>query len=198
MAVRSFFKLQGVALAGNYRFSRCIRLQRKIFKNRSFVVTQSHFCTQNTALSAGEIEVKYEKGLPTLFVPLPSRREVCQFTLRPISNTSGDFVSYLQTEDHGIDRVTAYSPEGTRIAQSTLIDILLQKNFEFVINDQKYSVNADASVKGLREHATDLGEVKTLVPQLFSTLSVEQHQLHQEKEHLSKLEELKSELEPME
>ena len=59
-----------------------------------------------------EIELHFENGLPSLLVPLPSRREVCQFTLRPVSNTLGDFISYLQTEDHGIDRVVAFSSGG--------------------------------------------------------------------------------------
>lgn len=45
-------------------------------------------------------------------VPLPSRRERCRFTLRPISNTVGDFLAMLCHEDHGIDRVAVSSLGG--------------------------------------------------------------------------------------
>ena len=47
----------------------------------------------------------YSRGLPQITVPLPSRREKCRFTLKPISNTVGDFIGQLHTEDRGIDRV---------------------------------------------------------------------------------------------
>lgn len=56
-----------------------------------------------------EIQVKYENGLPVFIVPLPSRNELCQFTLRPVNNTLGDFIRCLQEEDYGIDRVSAYN-----------------------------------------------------------------------------------------
>lgn len=46
-------------------------------------------------------------------VPLPSRRERCRFTLRPISNTVGDFLAMLCHEDHGIDRVAVSSLGGS-------------------------------------------------------------------------------------
>lgn len=37
-------------------------------------------------------------------VPLPSRREKCMFTLKPVSHTVGDFLQMLMQEDKGIDR----------------------------------------------------------------------------------------------
>ncbi|KAF4520367.1 hypothetical protein B566_EDAN007902 [Ephemera danica] len=52
-----------------------------------------------------EVTVEYSRGLPVVTVPLPSRRERCRFTLRPISHTVGDFQSMLAREDRGIDRV---------------------------------------------------------------------------------------------
>ena len=55
------------------------------------------------------MRVQYSNGLPQLFIPLPSRREVCQFTLRPISNSVGDLLQGIQTEDQGVDRVAVYT-----------------------------------------------------------------------------------------
>jgi hypothetical protein len=51
------------------------------------------------------ITVHYSRGLPVVTVPLPSRKERCRFTLRPISHSVGDFQEMLRNEDKGIDRV---------------------------------------------------------------------------------------------
>jgi len=60
-----------------------------------------------------EVTVEYFRGLPQVTVPLPSRRERCRFTLRPISNTVGDFLAMLCHEDRGIDRVAVSSLGGS-------------------------------------------------------------------------------------
>lgn len=84
--------------------------------------------------------VEYNRGLPQLTVPLPSRRERCRFTLKPISNTVGDFIDMLKKEDKGVDRVVALTMDGTRIASSNTIEHLLSENFKLVINDNTYKV----------------------------------------------------------
>lgn len=60
-------------------------------------------------LALAEIDVKYEHGFATLSVPLPSRRERCQFTLLPATQTLNDLVSFLEQEDKGTDYVAVYS-----------------------------------------------------------------------------------------
>ena len=65
--------------------------------------------------------VVYQNGLPVISVNLPSRRERCQFTLKPISDSVGVFLQQLQAEDRGIDRVAIYSA-GTVVYK--LIDLL--------------------------------------------------------------------------
>ena len=57
-----------------------------------------------------DVTVVYQNGLPVISVRLPSRRERCQFTLKPISDSVGVFLRQLQEEDRGIDRVAIYSP----------------------------------------------------------------------------------------
>lgn len=47
----------------------------------------------------------YQRGLPVITLPLPSRREKCRFTLRPVSSTVGNFIADVQREDRGIDRI---------------------------------------------------------------------------------------------
>jgi len=65
--------------------------------------------------------VVYQNGLPVISVNLPSRRERCQFTLKPISDSVGVFLQQLQAEDRGIDRVAIYSA-GTAVYKS--VDLL--------------------------------------------------------------------------
>lgn len=59
--------------------------------------------------SLAEVTVVYQNGLPVISVSLPSRRERCQFTLKPLSDCVGVFLQQLQAEDRGIDRVAIYS-----------------------------------------------------------------------------------------
>lgn len=65
-----------------------------------------------------EVTVMYQNSLPVISVRLPSRREHCQFTLKPLTDSVGVFLQQLQAEDRGIDRVAIYST-GTTTHAST-------------------------------------------------------------------------------
>jgi hypothetical protein len=69
------------------------------------------------------VDVRVCHGLPVLSIPLPSRQERCQFTLRPISNTLGDLVQSLQVEDKGIDRVVAFAQGQSPYVLNAALDI---------------------------------------------------------------------------
>ncbi|XP_036293686.1 calcium uniporter protein, mitochondrial isoform X2 [Pipistrellus kuhlii] len=66
---------------------------------------------RNGMAGSYDVTVVYQNGLPVISVRLPSRRERCQFTLKPISDSVGVFLRQLQEEDRGIDRVAIYSPD---------------------------------------------------------------------------------------
>uniref|UniRef100_A0A2R9B9G7 Calcium uniporter protein n=1 Tax=Pan paniscus TaxID=9597 RepID=A0A2R9B9G7_PANPA len=100
-----------------------------------------------------DVTVVYQNGLPVISVRLPSRRERCQFTLKPISDSVGVFLRQLQEEDRGIDRVAIYSPDGVRVAASTGIDLLLLDDFKLVINDLTYHVRPPKREMGFRHVA---------------------------------------------
>lgn len=76
-----------------------------------------------------EVTVRYIRGLPHVTVPLPSRNEKCQFALRPISHSVGDFLQMLLAEDKGIDRAAVLNEDGTRIAAACSIENLLNSDF---------------------------------------------------------------------
>eukprot|EP00064_Thunnus_orientalis_P002593 superscaffoldBa00000195_g2600 len=157
-----------------------------------------------TALSLGatqhdnEVTVVYQNGLPVISVSLPSRRERCQFTLKPLSDCVGVFLQQLQAEDRGIDRVAIYSTDGARVASSTGIDILLLDDFKLVINDTTHLVRPPRRELLPHEEAERLNDVKFLVQQLYTTLRIEEHQLSKERELIGRLEDLNSQLRPLE
>lgn len=73
--------------------------------------------------------VTYTRGLPQVTVPLPSRSELCQFTLRPVTHNVGDFLDMIRSEDRGIDRATILNEQGVRIASGCSIENLVAENF---------------------------------------------------------------------
>ncbi|KAM6915841.1 calcium uniporter protein, mitochondrial [Xenentodon cancila] len=145
-----------------------------------------------------EVTVVYQNGLPVISVSLPSRRERCQFTLKPLSDCVGVFLQQLQAEDRGIDRVAIYSMDGARVASSTGIDILLLNDFKLVINDTTHLVRPPRREMLPHEEAERLNDVKFLVQQLYTTLRIEDHQLTKERELIQRLEDLNSQLRPLE
>ncbi|XP_053547893.1 calcium uniporter protein, mitochondrial [Bombina bombina] len=154
------------------------------------------FCS--TAAPSDEVTVVYQNGLPVISVNLPSRRERCRFTLKPISDSVGVFLQQLQSEDRGIDRVAIYSTDGSRVAASTGIEILLLDDFKLSINDNIYHVSPPRRELLSHEDATTMNDLKTLVQQLYSALRVEEHQLTKERELNGQLEDLRGQLEPLE
>uniref|UniRef100_UPI00398F75D4 calcium uniporter protein, mitochondrial isoform X2 n=1 Tax=Pristiophorus japonicus TaxID=55135 RepID=UPI00398F75D4 len=155
------------------------------------------YCS-STLVPSNDVTVVYQNGLPVLSVNLPSRRERCQFTLRPISDSVGIFLKQLQAEDKGIDRVAIYTPDGNRIAASTGIDILLLDDFKLVINDITHYVQPPKRENLSHEDAASMNDIKMLVQQLFTTLRIEEHQLQKERELKTRVEELSAQLEPLE
>lgn len=157
-----------------------------------YVVTSADSVVPN------EVTVYYQRGLPVITVPLPSRKERCRFTLRPVTSTVADFLKDLQSEDKGIDRVIIQSTDGTRIASSTCIASLMNEDFHLTINDIVYLVKPPPLEYVPSEEAECLSSVRTRVAQLYEVLHVDQHQLNSESRLLGQMERVKEELEPLE
>ncbi|VVC25216.1 Coiled-coil domain containing protein 109, C-terminal [Cinara cedri] len=145
-----------------------------------------------------EIHVEIRRGLPRVTVPLPSRRELCQFTLRPVTNTVGDLTDMLKIEDQGVDRVVISNSDGVRIASSNTIESLMEEDFRLTVNDRVFTVKVPPHKKLTKEDIERLSGVRTLVSQLYESLNVEEHQLKKERELMAKMEALKVKLEPLE
>ncbi|XP_065164653.1 calcium uniporter protein, mitochondrial isoform X1 [Atheta coriaria] len=145
-----------------------------------------------------KVTVEYCRGLPVVTVPLPSRRERCKFTLKPITNNVGDLIAMLKNEDKGIDRVVATSMDDTRIGASNTIENLLEEDFKLIVNDHCYTVRTPKQTRITGEEAQRLSDIKTLISQLYEALNVQEHNIHTEKTITATIESLRQELMPLE
>ncbi|XP_035993482.1 calcium uniporter protein, mitochondrial [Fundulus heteroclitus] len=145
----------------------------------------------------GDVSLKHKHGRLVLEVPLPSRNEKCLFYLRPMLMTVGDLIADLQREDTGAT-ASLLAEDGQRVANTTLLDTLLEKDFQLVINEDVYSVSAPEKVIPSSEHARDLEDMKHVVHLLHAALHLPEHQLLQERQLLERLDSIKQELSPLE
>ncbi|XP_058054842.1 calcium uniporter protein, mitochondrial [Anopheles bellator] len=154
--------------------------------------------TTSSNITPEDVTVRYYRGLPHVTVPLPSRSERCQFTLRPVTHSVGDFLEMLKKEDRGIDRAAILNRDGVRIAAACSIENLMDDEFWLHLNDRQYYVKPPKREKITSEEITRLGDVQALVAQLYEALHVGEHQIQKERELHGKLEELNEKLGPLE
>ncbi|KAG8552006.1 hypothetical protein GDO81_004374 [Engystomops pustulosus] len=88
--------------------------------------------------------------------------------------------------------------DGSRVASSTGIDVLLLDDFKLSINDKIYDVRTPKRELLSHEHATTMDDVKHLVQQLHTSMHIKDFQVNREKELCSRLEQLQGQLEPHE
>ncbi|CEF60822.1 Calcium uniporter protein, mitochondrial [Strongyloides ratti] len=185
--------------------------QKKIFTVGKISIKKCClFSTQTIPIKTpqknSQINMRFEKGLPIVTVPLPSRKELCQFILRPISDNVGTLCNSLSSEDKGIDFVAAYSIDGTRIANSTSIEhLLLFDQFNLRINDFVYTVvipNNENIKNGYSlktsEKVKTLDDMKLLIASLHASLNLEDFKILREKQLLKQLEDVTIQLKPLE
>ncbi|KAF0037311.1 hypothetical protein F2P81_010185 [Scophthalmus maximus] len=156
------------------------------------------------------VSLKYKYGRLVLEVPLPSRNEKCLFFLRPMLMSVGDLIKDLQREDPGAAAsifskgmtrtklARPHSSDGEHVGSTTLIDALLDKDFQLVLNDAVYDVKAPEKVCTSSEHVMELEDMKHVVHLLHTALHMPEHHLLKERELLEKLDNLKQELTPLE
>ncbi|XP_055757187.1 calcium uniporter regulatory subunit MCUb, mitochondrial-like [Salvelinus fontinalis] len=150
----------------------------------------------STLPPATDISVQYKYGRPVLSLPLPSRSELCQFSLRPMLMTVTDFLSDIQREDPGVVTAAVLSTDGERVCSTTSIDTVLNQDFQILINSTIYRIHSPG--RESPEHSTSIDDMKTVVHMLQSALNLPEHQLLRKIQLLRRLDTLKQELEPLE
>ncbi|XP_070772281.1 calcium uniporter protein, mitochondrial-like [Enoplosus armatus] len=161
------------------------------------VLGNCHALFYSTLLPSSDVSLKYKYGRLVLEVPLPSRNEQCLFFLRPMLMSVGDLITDLQREDPGAT-ASVFSKDGERVANTTLIDALLDKDFQLVINDAVHNVCSPEKVCTSSEHAMGLEDMKHVVHLLHTALHLPEHHLLKERHLLERLDILKQELSPLE
>uniref|UniRef100_A0AAA9SJ28 Calcium uniporter regulatory subunit MCUb n=2 Tax=Bos TaxID=9903 RepID=A0AAA9SJ28_BOVIN len=152
----------------------------------------------STLVPSDEITVSYKHGLPLITLTLPSRKERCQFVVKPMLSTVGSFLQDLQNEDKGIRTAAIFTADGTEIAASTLMEILLKNDFKLVIDKITYDVQCPMKENLSSEQATEMENMKSLVYRLFTALHLEEFQKKREHHLLEKIDHLKGQLQPLE
>lgn len=150
-----------------------------------------------TASPSSDVSLRYKYDRLVLEVPLPSRNEKCLFFLRPMLMNVGDLIADLQKEDPGV-RASVLSKTGERVASSTLIETLLDKDFKLVLNDTVHDVLSPEKVAISSEHAIEIEDMKHMVHLLHTALNLPEHHLLKERQLLEKLDSLKQEISPLE
>ncbi|KAM3865479.1 calcium uniporter protein, mitochondrial-like [Diretmus argenteus] len=151
----------------------------------------------STLTPSNDASLQYRYGRLVLEVPLPSRSEKCLFFLRPMLMSVGDLIGDLQREDPGVT-AAVLSTDGERVANSTLVDSLLDNDFQLIINDTVYNVLHPEKVCASSEHAMGLDDMKHIVHLLHTALHLPDHHLLKERKLLERLDGLKQELSPLE
>ncbi|CAH6789064.1 Mcub [Phodopus roborovskii] len=155
-------------------------------------------CHYGTVMPPDEITVNYRHGLPLVTLTLPSRKERCQFVVKPMLSTVGSFLQDLQNEDKGIKTAAIITADGSEIPTSTLMDTLLMQDFKLAINKVVYDVQCHKKEKPSEEHTIEMENVKSLVHRLFTVLHVEEFHKRRERQLMAKIDHLKEELQPLE
>ncbi|XP_051021711.1 calcium uniporter regulatory subunit MCUb, mitochondrial [Acomys russatus] len=148
--------------------------------------------------SPDEITVSYRHGLPLVTLTLPSRKERCQFVVKPLLSTVGSFLQDVQNEDKGIKTAAIITADGSEIPASMLMDTLLTKDFKLVINKVPYDVRCHKTGKPSEEHMIEMENMKSLVHKLFTVFHLEEFQKKQERHLLAKIDQLQEQLRPLE
>ncbi|KAF8572466.1 hypothetical protein P879_01843 [Paragonimus westermani] len=164
-----------------------------------------HNYSTTAVVSTEPVRVVLENGLPQFYIPLPSRREICLFTVKPLQHTVGDLASFIMAEDHGVDHVAFINKNGNRIAKSNSVADLLGSDFQIVINEDRFNVDSSAIVSRFDSSGSEqLADIRMLITRLATTINADEFQLKQQRElerriedvcsHLQSLEEKKSQL----
>ena len=66
--------------------------------------------------------------------------QVCDITIKPLSETVEDFLSHIKAEDGGITSATVYSKDGNKMSMTTTMDHVLLSDFDLDINGIKYNI----------------------------------------------------------
>ncbi|XP_066429923.1 calcium uniporter regulatory subunit MCUb, mitochondrial isoform X2 [Eleutherodactylus coqui] len=183
-------------LAGLWgRLPRAAGYQAGNIRHRLQLCTGIFYSTQPPS---SDVTVQYNHGLPVITLTLPSRNERCNFTIKPMTTTVGQFFRDIQKEDQGIDKLAVISTDGTKFSSSTLMNVLLKNDFQLVINKSTHYIRPPPTENLQADCSEQLDPLKCMIQDLHTVFYYDEYLLHKEQQFLQRLESLKEELQPLE
>ncbi|XP_023248286.1 calcium uniporter protein, mitochondrial [Copidosoma floridanum] len=150
------------------------------------------------ALMTPEVTVEYCRGLPRITIPLPSRPDKCILTLKPISQTVGDFLDLIKQEDPAVVEASVTSTTGIKLGATNRIETMLLDDFNLIINDKVYPVSSPVHFESTKENILQMRDLQAMVNQIYESFNAREANAELEREVMQQLEEVRMELEPME
>ncbi|XP_012978058.1 calcium uniporter regulatory subunit MCUb, mitochondrial isoform X2 [Mesocricetus auratus] len=122
-----------------------------------------------TVTPPDEITINYRHGLPLVTLTLPSRKERCQFVVKPMLSTVGSFLQDLQNEDKGIKAaavVTTEKPSEEHMTKMENLKSLVHRLFT-VLHLEEFQKKREhhlmAKIDHLKEQLQPLEQVKARI-----------------------------------
>jgi hypothetical protein len=109
----------------------------------------------------------------------------------------GDFIDILRQEDHGIDRASIYSSDGSRLSRNSPIELIFEEPFTLRVNETSYQVQPPNLFTSNRPARDVLSDVSNSVTKLYHDLRLRQHTLYREQQLENQLTFLRDTVKPL-
>ncbi|XP_041035811.1 calcium uniporter regulatory subunit MCUb, mitochondrial-like isoform X3 [Carcharodon carcharias] len=135
-----------------------------------FHLRQCRMTFYSTLVSSDEVTVEYKHGFPIISITLPSRKERCQFLVKPLLMNVGDLLKDLKNEDRGINSAGIFSEDHVSSEHSVEMDDVknLVHRLYIALHTEDHQLHKEGELleklENLKGELQDLEQVKS---QLF-------------------------------